>query len=271
MLKDYAKRKIDDYIKNLVEYYNNCEKLDLLGVDSIRELTEKEKEYLNNSLNLQEITGYEKQSLINNLLRSQSKANFALSLLYCQDLSLVINEISENKSTFIYLFENLIQKEKNASYLFLVKDIFSSLYKRNYTKNICDGPFLKKSEEKCKSSSGAFAAYCIARIAFNLDDYRKFEIAINNDSVLFAILSFRYNRPLGSGLTSLKAIANNSIMHYRDKRPILIKAMHIFNVYEKISIDNKVLKEAEKDMEINGIQEDDEFNKIIIKLFPNLK
>ncbi len=110
MIGHWQKISLDEYCNNLKDYYNNCEKPSFRLSNKVQELTQEEKSYLNSNINLQRITGLDKEQLLNLLLRLPDKYNFAKHLIVSDNIDLEVNSILEGKSTFIYLVNFLTTK-----------------------------------------------------------------------------------------------------------------------------------------------------------------
>ncbi|MEO6722609.1 MAG: DUF6035 family protein [Ferruginibacter sp.] len=268
MIGHWQKISLDEYFDNLKDYYNNCEKSSFRLSNKVQELTQEEKNYVNSNVNLQGITGFDKEQLINSILRLPDKYNFARHLIVSDNIDLEINSILDGKSTFIFLLNLLITKTDD---FYSVGHLILELYKRGYKSKACDGIFLKEIYKDLPSKD-AFTLWCTARFAYILNDHKKFEKVYRNEKVLFTILSFKLKKPVGINYPNLLGIANNAIQHYRDNGDILIKAMHHFGVYKEIIDRDKkrVFQEKKSDFEKYKPIQDKEFLEIILTVFPEL-
>src|SRR5258705_6833693 len=110
MIGHWQKINLEEYFNNLKDYYNNCEKPSFRLSHKVQELTEEEKTYVNENINLKGITGVDKESLLNSILKQEDKFYFAKHLLISDNIEIEVNELLDNKSTFIYLLSSLIKK-----------------------------------------------------------------------------------------------------------------------------------------------------------------
>src|SRR5258708_36337265 len=86
MIGHWQKISLDEYFDNLKDYYNNCEKSSFRLSNKVQELTQEEKSYVNSNINLQGITGFDKEQLLNSILRLPDKYNFARHLLVSDNI-----------------------------------------------------------------------------------------------------------------------------------------------------------------------------------------
>ncbi len=268
MIGNWRKNTLDEYIFNLKDYYNNCESQSFRLSDKVQELTLEEKTYVNSNINFQEITGFDKDEFLNSVLRLSEKYNFAKHLLLSDNIDIEVNNILDNKSTFIYLVTLLISKTEG---LYSISYLILQLYKRGYSSKECDEKFLKEIYKDLPTKD-AFTFWCTVRFAYILNDAKKIEKAFRNEKVLFTILSFKLKKPVGINYPNLLGIANNAIQHYRDNGDILIKAMNHFGVYKEIIERDKkrVFQEKKSDFEKYKPIQDKEFLEIILMIFPEL-
>lgn len=269
MIGHWQKVNLDEYFGNLKDYYNNCEKPSFRLSHKVQELTQEEKNYVNANINLQGITGFSKENLINSILSLQAKFNFARHLILSTNIELEVNNTLDGKSTFIFLLDQLIH---NADEFYSAGNLFLELYKRGYQSKACDEGFLKETYQDLPNKD-SLAVWCIARFAYRLNDHKKFEKAYRNERALLSIVSFKMKRPVGINYPNLLGIANNAIQHYRDHGDILIKAMHHYDVYDEIvgKDKKKVFREKQQDFEKYKPIQDKEFVEVVTALFPELR
>lgn len=270
MIEHWQKISLDGYINNLKDYYNNCEKSSFRLANKVQELTEEERQYVNANINLEAITGFDKSILLNSILAIPEKINFATHLLISDNIDFEINGMLNEKSSFVYLLDLLINKTDD--FYYSMNHFLLILYKRGYTSKDCDGLYLKNLYKNLPSQK-VFIFWCMARFAFLLNDYEKFDKVYRNEKVLFTILSFKLKKPVGINYPNLLGIANSAIQHYRDNGDMIIKAMHKYEVYEEIlSRDKKkVFQEKKADFDKFKPIQDSHFQEIITTLFPELK
>lgn len=268
MIGYWQKISLDEYFDNLKDYYTNCEKSSFRLSNKVQELTQEEKNYVNSNVNLEGITGFGKEQLLNLLLRLPDKYNFARHLILSDNIELKVNSILDGKSTFIYILDLI---KTNTDDVYSVQHMLLELYKRGYQSKECDGTFLKEIYKELPSND-AFELWCTARFAYILNDHKKFEKVCRNEKVLFTILSFKQKKPVGINYPNLLGIANNAIQHYRDNGDILVKAMHYYGVYKEIIERDKkrVFQEKKADFEKYKPIQDKEFLEIILTVFPEL-
>ena len=270
MIGHWQKNNLDEYINNLKDYYNNCEKPSFRLANKIQELTEEERQYLNTNINLEVITGFEKAFILNSVLAIPEKLNFARHLIVSDNIELEVNSLLKEKSAFIYLLDSSINK--TADIFYSAEHFIFLLYKRGYKSKDCDEKYLRYLYKNLPTQS-TFAIWCMARFAYLLNDYEKLEKVYRNDKVLFAILSFKLKKPVGFNYPNLLGIANNAIQHYRDNGDMIIKAMHKYEVYDEIlrRDKKKVFQEKKSDFDKFKPIQDKNFQEIIISLFPELE
>lgn len=269
MIGHWQKISLDEYLNNLTDYYNNCENPSFRLASKVQDLTQEEKLYVNANLDLRGLTGFENDVLLNSILQKSDKFNFAKHLLLSINIDLEVNSILHGESSFVYLVKRIMEFESDS---YMVGYLLSGLYKRGYQSKECDQDYLRRIYKELPSNV-ALSIWCIARFAYILNDYNKFEKAWKHQNILFTILSFKLKKPIGINYPNLLGVANNAIQHYRENGDIILKSLHVFQVFREIIDRDKkrVFQSKMSDFQKYKPIQDKEFLDIILAIFPELE
>jgi hypothetical protein len=270
MISDYQKHKIDEYVTLLYGFYNDCSKGYFKGGDFPNELTEESLSYLNSTLNLEQIVGVDKQFVLNAILSKPDKQHFAKYLLRTHGIRLEVNNSNNQFQSNFQLLFHLSSKEKGGLY---ARWELIDLYERGYKNTNSDGIFLSDFYKTAITSEDTFLQWCAARFCFKLNDSKKIMLAHNNANVLFTILSFKLNKPVGFNYPNLLAIANTALTSYRTNGDIILSAMRHYGVYANTKARDKKGVFATKEQDFHQYKpiQDLEFREIIFQIFPELQ
>ncbi len=267
MIGYWQKINIDNYLKILPDYYKDCSKPYVNGQNSLENLNQEEIDYLNTNLHLDKIIGVDKNLVVNYLLQNKAKHNFLLHLFAMSNVKLVLNSLDDTqKSIFQLMIENFVDET------YMIRWHLPTIYRRGFKNIKSDEKFLAEFYKTSLNNQKKFENWCIFRICYKLNDYEKIEIALRHDNVIFSILSFKQKKPIGFNFPNLLGIANNAIQHYRESGDLIIKAMHKFDVWNDIVNRDKkgTFKQKKSDYETYKPIQNDELNKIILEIFPEL-
>lgn len=270
MISDYQKNKIDNYVASLHEFYSDSSKGYFKGSNFPNELNAEDLLYLSSNISLEKLVGAEKHFILNVLLANPEKEIFAKYLLRTSSIPLEVNRNNEiYKSNFQLLFK-ITSKEKGGFY---GSWLMGELYQRGYQSTVEDEKFLVDFYKSNLTSEDMFLNWCIARICFKLNDPKKIQYAQEHANVLFAILSFKQNKPVGFNYPNLLAIINTALTSYRTNGDIILHAMKYYGVYEKTKGRDKKGAFAFKEQDYHQFKpiQDMDFREIIFQIFPELQ
>lgn len=269
IINEYKVSQINRYIQQLHSSYILNEWPDNL-VYKLRELSIDEKCYLNSNLNLHKIAKVDKDDFFIHQLCVKEKREFCIKLLASEVVELNVNiRSSDGKSCFEFISMYCIEQAKSLRQNYMS---FTSLYKLGYTNRPEDLSTLRKLYDKNVKSPEALQIWSYCRFAYILANSTQIDEAFRKDKILFTILSFKMGKPVGVHYPNLLGIANNALHHYGSSSRLIIRAIHHYNMYEKIiSKDQKGTFKYRYDevLETEPIQ-DEEFEAIILKIFPEL-
>ncbi|RYE58241.1 MAG: hypothetical protein EOP48_03975 [Sphingobacteriales bacterium] len=257
----------EDYFSHFREFYENCESTFFKYSDRISELTQKQKEFVNKEMQLEKLVGVSSPLIINTLLKSPTKANFAKYLIRSLNIEVDVHQVIDGESTFELLVKSLLLHHDSFYEVYVLQD----LYRRGYKSRQSDEEFLRKVYKDIKTQT-ELEIWCVARFAFKLNDPRKIEKALNKVKVLFTIVSFKMKKPVGVRYPNLLGIANNAFLHYREDGDICLAAMRYYGVDKEIIARDhkKTFQYRKEDYEKYRPIQDEEFVNIIQELFPEL-
>lgn len=259
---------LQNYFTNLRAFYKDSSKDYFNSQNTIVNLNTEEIIYLNNNINLDELTGVDYQFVLNFVLSDNSKYNFAKHLITFENIDLNINYSGDKfKSVFILLIENAINNN-----CYNLDFILFHLFQRGYQIKEEDNIFLIDFYKNRISNQSLLELWCIARIFSKIKDTSKVEKAYSNLKLLMTLVSFKLGKPVGIKYPNLIGVANNAILHYREYGEIILYAIDKYNVYKIIEDKQKIKKFEDKVSDYKKYKpiQDIEFNQTIYKVFPEL-
>ena len=264
----WKKEQIDNYIVEFKKYYIDCSVNYFTGMSVPSKLNQDELRYLKDNLNISEVVGSNKSTLINDLLKDHSKDNFSLYLINTRQLECEVNSYDKSQSTiFIELARRYFEDNK----IFFIENI-RSLFSRGYKIKPEDNRFVLDLHKKVKQVSD-LDKWTYLRLAVILNDEKLFEKALSKNREIFTILSFKQGKPYHFNFPNLLGVLNNAIQHYRESGDIILHAMTFYNRYVEIrKLDTKgtFIKKWDEYLKNKPIQ-DAEFEEIVKIIFPEFK
>lgn len=267
---DYWKEQsIENFIIELGKYYEDPTASYFQNQGIVDKLNMEELDILNKKLDLSKIVGCEKEFVLNKSLKDKEKDNFSHYILRTKEINLEVNSIDDtNKTVFILLADNYFNsKDWFSTWLF--NDLFSKGYK---IKDI-DKEFVNQLYKKI-TKQNEMDKWSLLRFAVILDDAESFELAMQNDRVLFTILSYKLKKPIHFNFPNLLGVSINAIQHYRESGDIILQAMEHYNVKSKIeNLDMKkgTFARKKRDYFENKPIQNQDLNKVVFKIFPELQ
>lgn len=268
-MKEYRKERIKLAVIELGKnYQGNIIDEGLFSI--FYQLDEEESEYANNLLDFEKITGLPNNEFVFRSLENPVKREFIARLLKCAKLNFEVNFCNEQQQTvFQYITEYIFN---HPGYFTFYDNPYLTIYRNGYVNKAADISFLKTIYDTRVKSPRDMEQWCFARFAFVLNDYEMIKMAYAECKVLFTILSLKLKKPIGIGYPNLLGIANSALLHYTTHAEMIVRALHVYNVY------NDILKRDQKgtfklryqDIEETDHVQDEYFQKVILKIFPEL-
>ena len=232
-------------------------------------LNKKERVLLNTSINLPKLVGCERNMVLNELLKDQSKDSFTFYLIRTLELECEVNAFDNTKKTvFIEIAERYFESEILSAPYLIIK-----LFERGYKIKEEDIQFVLELYKNIQKQND-FDKWSILRFATKLDDKNKFETAITHTRELFSILSFKLGKPIHFNFSNLLGVAINAISHYRESGDLILKSIDKFGRTGLINeLDKRKGTFQRKRLEYleNRPIQNKEFEEIAIELIPELK
>lgn len=232
-------------------------------------LNVEEQKKLNQVIDLPKLVGCERELVLHELLKDRTKDKFTFYVLNKLELECEVNSYDKFKNTvFIEIAKRYFEGERFSSqYLIL------NLFKRGYKIKDEDNKFVVELYGKINTENN-LEHWTVLRFATKLANLENINIAMGNLRELFTMLSFKMDRPISYNFPNLLGVAVNAITHYRESGDIILKSIERFNQADKIKkLDQRKGSFERKRLEYleNKPIQNKEFEKVAIKLFPELK
>lgn len=267
---DYWKEQsIENFIIELGKYYEDPTASYFQNQGIVDKLNKEELDFLNKKIDLSKIVGCKKEFVLNKSLKDKEKNNFSHFILRTKEINIEVNSIDDTgKTVFILLAENYFYSKDWFS-MWLFNDLFARGYKIKDVDKVYVNQLYKKI-----SKQNEMEKWSLLRFAVILDDAESFELAMQNDRVLFTILSYKLKKPINFKFPNLLGVSINAIQHYRESGDIILQAMEHYNVKSKIEnldIKKGTFARKKKDYFDNKPIQNKDIEKVICKIFPELK
>lgn len=262
--ENQRRQRINNKIKSSVSYLRDFFKEDKevlydmpsSPLDSIR--TEEEIDLLNRELKLTS-----KPEFIIDLFKNNKKPNFLRYICDNDKIAIDLQSVKLEDKTLL----QLIIKERSYDYRFLLSNLFRKGYRlteedEQLLAEMTNQDPTKESIEKCGLIK-AYSRLLTKRLAFSVDKI---------DKIIFSILSVELGRIVGFGFKNLKEVTNNFFEYHRDFGDIYLRAMKVFNQYDKLIREDKsdkMKKKIEKFIN-NRPKQNTEYDELLYEMFPEL-
>lgn len=252
----------------LGKYFQDCSQEGFELMEYPASIAEADRKWFNKNLGLSGITGLQRETILNGLLRDNGKINFAVYLLGAGTIDLEVSNLDiDGQTVFMRLSAIYIKKET-----YQLGRAIGSLFYRGYSICEADLKFLQVLYSS-RLTSEEFLNWSRLRFAVLINDGDKFLYALKRQKVLFALLSIKMGRPVYFNLPNLLGVVGNSIHHYPDCGDIILSAMEVYSRKKAIeALDMKKGNFAKKksDYILSKPEQDTRFEEIAKIVYPEL-
>jgi len=252
----------------LEKYFQDCSMEGFELMQYPASLAEADRKSFNENLELSGITGLQRETILNGLLRDNGKINFVAYLLATGIIDLEVSNLDiDGQTVFMRLSAIYIKRET-----YQLGRAIGNLFYRGYCICEADLKFLQGLYSS-RLTSEEFLNWSRLRFAALINDGDNFLYALKKQKVLFALLSIKMGRPVYFNLPNLLGVVGNAIHHYPDCGDIIFRAMEAYSrkkAVEALDMKKRNFAKKKSDYILNKPEQDTRFEEIAKIVYPEL-
>ncbi|WP_230657376.1 DUF7829 domain-containing protein [Psychrobacter sp. I-STPA10] len=287
----WHKKKVESYFDQLVGFCNKEKPYisesvykvpKLLGFEITEQDTqfdEDDKEFIKQKLNetsdkLADAMQCSKDRVIINAFSNPNLSKLALHLLYLPQLGLPINPESydEGENTIFIEVCKKIREHKDFSN---IKEILRRLYPHNLILDDQDIDYITHLYHEVLGKPEQETQWAILRTYMKINNLDDFKVATENVNLhtIYTITAIKTDTIFGKNLNSMAAYLNHALSNYQPNSLMIIKACDLYknkNPFLNEATNNKKFIEFRKNILAGEVEQNKEYERVLLKIFPEL-